>query len=271
MENVLEMFRLDGKVALVTGGAGSYGRTFSYGHQAVVGLLQAGADVWIASRTLKKNEEYAAMLKEQGLNKIHVATFDQGDEASILALRDKIMEESGRFDILVNNSVYRCKEPEGWYDDPAFFRKSLDINGTGLFLVTRTFGKIMIEQGEGGSIINIGSYMGELSADEYLYKDLNIDCWSGADYFYNKGGMHNMTRLFAGFFGPHNIRCNCVSLGGLFNYQDPLFLDRYCKKTFLGRMANETDLMGLIVYLASDASRYMTGAVIPLDGGYSAK
>ena len=69
MENVLDMFRLDGKVALVTGCAGSYGRTYSYGHQAVVGLLQAGADVWIASRTLKKNEEYAAMLKEQGFDK----------------------------------------------------------------------------------------------------------------------------------------------------------------------------------------------------------
>ncbi|MBE6563300.1 MAG: SDR family oxidoreductase [Ruminococcaceae bacterium] len=263
--NVLDMFKLDGKVALVTAGAGRYGK------QMVLALLQAGADVWVASRSLEKNEKFAEELKAEGYDKIHAAAYDQGDEASILALRDKIVAEHGRFDILVNNSVFRPDGDDGWYDDAEYFEQSLAINGTGFFLITRAFGKIMAEQGS-GSIINIGSYMGDLGADEYLYEGIEgMDGFSSPDYFFVKGGMHNMTKLIAGFYGPKGVRCNCLSLGGLFNHQDPRFLERYEKKTFLKRMANQTDIMGMIVYLASDASQYMTGAVIPLDGGYSAK
>ncbi len=263
--NVLDMFKLDGKVALVTAGAGRYGK------QMVLALLQAGADVWVASRSLEKNEKFAEELRAEGYDKIHAGAYDQGDEASILALRDRIMAEHGRFDILVNNSVFRPDGNDGWYDDSEYFEQSLAINGTGFFLITRAFGKIMAEQGC-GSIINIGSYMGDLGADEYLYEGIEgMDGFSSPDYFFVKGGMHNMTKLIAGFYGPKGVRCNCLSLGGLFNHQDPRFLERYEKKTFLKRMANQTDIMGMIVYLASDASQYLTGAVIPLDGGYSAK
>lgn len=271
MSNVLDMFKLDGKVALVTGGAGSRGFKGSYGCQITIALLQAGADVWVASRTLKTNEEFAEMLRKEGYEKIHAASYDQGDENSILALRDKIMEEHGRIDILVNNSVYRAPCDDGWYDDPDFFEKSLSINGTGLFSLSRAFGKIMAEQ-KSGSIINIGSYMGHLAYDPFLYKGIEkMDTWGGADYFYHKGGMHNLTRLFASYYGRYGVRCNCLALGGLFNNQDPRFIERYSSKTMLGRLANETDLMGMIVYLASDASQYVTGTVIPVDGGYSAK
>ncbi|MBE6642642.1 MAG: SDR family oxidoreductase [Ruminococcaceae bacterium] len=266
MSNVLDMFRLDGKVALVTAGAGKYGE------QMVLALLQAGADVWVASRDLAKNEAFAERLRKEGYTKIYGAAYDQGDEQSILALRDKIMEKHGRFDILVNNSVYR-PGAYGWYGDASKFTESLNINGTGMFVVTRTFGEIMAKQGS-GSIINIGSYMGDLGADSWLYEGSESMKGSGfraPDYFFHKGGMHNFTKLVAGFYGPQNVRCNCLSLGGLFNNQDPDFVKRYSTKTFLGRMANETDIMGMIVYLASDASQYVTGTVIPIDGGYSAK
>ena len=87
----------------------------------------------------------------------------------------------------------------------------------------------------------------------------------------DKGGITNYTKFLAGHYGQYGIRVNCAELGGLFNYQNEIFVERYNKKTMLGRMANNTDLKGLIVYLASDASLYMTGAIIPLDGGYSAK
>ena len=177
MANVLDMFKLDGKVALVTGGAGNRGFRGSYGCQITLALLQAGADVWVASRTLKTNEEFAEMLRKEGYDKIHAASYDQGDEASILALRDKIMAEHGKIDILVNNSVYRAPSNDGWYDYPQFFEKSLSINGTGLFTLTRAFGKIMAER-ESGSIINIGSYMGDLAYDPFLYKGIdNMDTW----------------------------------------------------------------------------------------------
>lgn len=264
MKNVLEMFSLEGKVALVTGGAGKYGS------QITKALLQAGADVWVASRSLEKNQRFAEELKVEGYDKIHAAAYDQADEESIFALRDAILKEHGKCDILVNNSVYRATV-DAWYDDAEFFRKSMEINGVGFFMITRAFGKVMAEQGS-GSIINIGSYMGELGADEYLYEGIEgMHGWDGPDYFFHKGGMHNMTRLIAGYYGPSGVRCNCLSLGGLFNNQDPRFVERYSRKTFLKRMANQTDIMGIIVYLASDASAYTTGAVINVDGGYTAK
>jgi len=264
MTNILDMFRLDGKVALVTAGAGKYGG------QMVLALLQAGADVWVASRSLEKNIAFAEKLKEEGYTKIHAASYDQSNEESILALRDTILKESGKLDILVNNSVYR-PSGYGWYDDAKNFDESLSVNGTGFFVITRTFGKIMAEQGS-GSIINIGSYMGDLGYDEWLYEGIEgMGGYKLPDYFFHKGGMHNFTKLTAAFYGPSGVRCNCLSLGGLFNNQDPEFVKRYSKKTFLGRMANETDIMGMIVYLASDASAYVTGTVIPIDGGYSAK
>lgn len=267
MSNVLEMFSLKGKVAVVTGGAGKYGS------QITRALVEAGADTWIASRSRGKNEAFADTLRSEGYDNIHVATYDQSDEASILALRDTVVSESGTVDILVNNSVFRAPADmkDGFYDDPEFFRESMEVNATGFFLVTRTFGKVMADK-KSGSIINIGSYMGSLGYDESLYEGIEgMGGYLGVDYFFHKGGVHNMTRLFAAYYGSYGVRCNCLSLGGLFNGQDPRFVERYSKKTFLGRMANATDIMGIIVYLASDASLYTTGTVIPVDGGYSAK
>ena len=262
MENVMDMFKLDGKVALVTGGSGNYGR------QMVIALAQAGATVYSASRNLEKNEEFASNLRKEGYS-VFAEAYDQGDEISILAMRGRLAAKHRQVDILVNNSVLR---PDGSFDGEAsYFDLSMHVNATGLFLITRAFGNLMAENGS-GSIINIGSYMGDLSADDFLYEDLpEMDAFQAPDYFFHKGGMHNLTRLVAGYYGPKGVRCNCLSLGGFFNHQDPRFLKRYCAKTFLKRMANDTDIMGIIVYLASDASLYTTGTVIPVDGGYSAK
>ena len=125
---------------------------------------------------------------------------------------------------------------------------------------------------KGGSIINIGSYMGMLGCNDALYEGCPQMASVGANsYFFHKGGMHNYTKYVAADYGAKNVRCNCLSLGGLFNHQPEPFLEQYAKATFLGRMASQDDVKGAVVYLASDASKYMTGAVIPLDGGYSAK
>lgn len=90
------------------------------------------------------------------------------------------------------------------------------------------------------------------------------------DYFFHKGGLLNFTRFTASYYGPHGVRCNCVSAGGFFTGQHPDFVARYAQRTLLGRMADSEDLQGVIVFLASDASRYITGANIPVDGGYTA-
>lgn len=260
--NVLDMFKLDGKVALVTGGAGNYGR------QMVEALAEAGATVWTASRSLDANEEYAAELRARGYD-VYADAYDQSSEESINALLARMVEKHGKVDILVNNSVLR---PMKDYHAPAeIFAESLSVNGTGLFLITRTFGDHMAKNGY-GSIINIGSYMGDLGVNDTLYEGCPASSSRVCpDYYFHKGGMHNLTRFIAGYYGPDGVRCNCLSLGGLFNNQKEEFLEQYKKATFLRRMANGTDIKGILVYLASDASAYTTGAVIPVDGGYSAK
>lgn len=260
--NVLESFKLNGKVAVVTGGAGLYG------FQIVSALAEAGAKVYVASRNRQTNEQKMQSLLDKGYD-ISILEFDLESEESILSLCDEIYNREGRVDILVNNAVLRAMT--GYNDTAESFTKSMIANATGLFLISRAFGDRMAKDG-GGSIINIGSYMGILGPDYNLYKGTDM-CKNGAvpDYFFHKGGITNYTRYLASHYGAYAIRSNCVELGGLFNNQDEIFVQHYNEKTPLGRMANDTDLKGLIVYLASDASLYMTGAIIPLDGGYSIK
>ena len=260
--NVLDMFNLDGKVAVVTGGAGLYG------YQIVRALAGSGAKVYVASRNKSNNEQKLSTLIEKGA-KIEFLEFDLEDEQSILDMCDAVYAAEKKVDILVNNAVLRCTN--GYTDSAENFDRSLSANGTGLFVISRAFGDQMAKDG-GGSIINIGSYMGILGPDYFIYNGTDMNK-SGApgDYFFHKGGMTNYTRFLASHYGKFGVRVNCAELGGLFNNQPEKFVKRYNENTMLGRMANDTDLMGLIVYLASDASAYMTGAIIPLDGGYSAK
>ena len=261
MNKITEMFGLDGKTAVVTGGSGLYGKQIS------LALAEAGAKVYIASRDSEKNEKFAASLREKGYN-AHGAAVDIGDEKSILAFAEKITETDGKIDVLVNNSVLRVMK--GVDDDVVSFEKSMRVNAAGNFLMCRIFGKIMAESG-GGSVINIGSYMGILGPDDTLYRDVGFSGYDSPDYFFHKGGLTNLTRFFASYFGPKKVRFNILQLGGLFNGQDPLFVERYNDRTFLKRMANEKDIMGAVIFLASDASAYITGASLAVDGGYTAK
>ena len=256
------MFSLKGKVALATGGAGLYGR------QIVQALAEAGAVTWTASRNVGALERLAGPLKARGLD-VRTAQFDQGDEASVLALRDRVLAESGRVDVLVNNAVLRPMA-KGYADDAARFAESMRVNATGLFVVTRAFGDAMAGR-KSGSIVNIGSIQGMIGTDPTIYRGTEMSGWY-PDYFFHKGGMLNFTRFIASYYGAAGVRCNCLSPGGLRTEKHPeVFARQYGDRTFLGRLAGETDLMGSIVFLASDASVYVTGTNLPVDGGYTAK
>lgn len=256
----INMFSLQGKTAVVTGGSGLYGK------QITLALAEAGAKVVIASRNKEQNDKYSTELKAQGYN-IVSEVLDQGDEDSIRSLVERLSKQ-GNIDILVNNAVLRTMK--SYHDELSNFNKSMEVNGTGIFAMCRAFGDKMAGQGF-GSIINIGSYMGLLGADDSLYRDCNFSGYNSPDYFFHKGGMTNLTRFMASYYGPKNVRVNILEPGGFYNGQDPKFVERYNDRTFLKRMANETDMKGAIVFLASDASAYITGAVIPVDGGYTAK
>ena len=259
---ILDRFALDKKVAVVTGGAGLYGR------QVVAALAEAGARVIIASRNAASLAENVRLLRDRGLS-VSSLCYDQGDESSILVLRDKVFEEAGRADILVNNAVLRPMK-KAYADDASTFDESMRVNATGLFVITRAFGDAMAGQ-KSGSIVNIGSIHGMIAPDSTIYRGTEMSGWY-PDYFFHKAGMIGLTRFMASYYGPRNVRCNCVSPGGFRTDKMPeAFVRQYSERTLLGRLANETDLMGIVVFLASDASAYITGANIPVDGGYTAK
>lgn len=256
---VLDSFKLEGKVALVTGGAGLFGR------QIVIALAEAGATTVVASRNVQALEDQAQTLRATGLN-VTAMELDQSNEASVTALRDRVLAEQGQVDVLVNNAVMRPMK--SWDDGHDAFAQSMAVNATGMYLMIRAFGDHMAERGA-GSIINIGSIQGMVGPDFSLYEGLGLD--APPDYYFHKGGLVQLTRYAASRLSPKGVRVNCLSPGGFFNDQGQEFVERYNKRTFLGRMANEEDLKGAIVFLASDASAYVTGANLAIDGGYTAK
>jgi NAD(P)-dependent dehydrogenase (short-subunit alcohol dehydrogenase family) len=256
--SVMDRFNLTGKVTLVTGGAGLYGR------QITEALAQAGARTYIASRDPGPSERLAGACREQGWDVSYVP-LDQSDESSILQLEQRLASDARRVDVLVNNAVLRPMA--NWSSPAEKFAESMRVNATGLFLMTRTFGEHMVARG-GGSIINVGSIQGSVGPDYSLYEGLDWE--APPDYFFHKGGMLNFTRFAAAKLGPGNVRVNVVSPGGFLAGQDPKFVARYAARTMLGRMANATDLQGAIVFLASDASAYITGTNLFVDGGYTA-
>jgi NAD(P)-dependent dehydrogenase (short-subunit alcohol dehydrogenase family) len=260
--DVMNLFSLKGKVALVTGGAGLYGR------QLVAGMLEAGAQTFVAARHLEPLKIMEKEYRAKGMD-LTALSYDQGEEASVLRLRDTILEKAGRCDVLINNAVLRPMK-KGFTDDLATFDLSMKVNATGLFAITRAFGDAMAERG-GGSIVNIGSMQGIIAPDPWLYEGTTLSGWY-PDYFFHKAGMINFTRFVASYYGLKNVRCNIVAPGGYQteNHSDT-FLKNYARKTMLGRMADDNDLKGVVVFLASDAASYVTGATLPVDAGYTAK
>jgi len=257
---ILDRFSLKNKVVLLTGGTGLYGR------QLTSALAEAQAQLVVASRNSERLRRVAEEEEKRGYT-IHVDTYDQADETSVLALRDRLLGKFGKIDGLVNNSVLRpMKGPDAPVSQ---WEESMRVNATGLFLMLRSFGSAMAKQ-KHGSIVNIGSIQGMVGPTPSLYEGTNLGS-PPPDYFFHKGGMINLTRYFASMLGASGVRVNCVSPGGFFTGQPEPFLSRYCQKTMLGRMADNEDLGGPIIFLLSDSARYITGANLAVDAGYTAK
>lgn len=255
-----ELFRLDGKIALVTGGAGIYGVHITRA------LAEAGAHVLVASRDIRQCERVANDMTDEGL-KVSAAQLDLGSKASIVALRDKIVADFGKLDILFNNAVARAGgnistvTEEDW--DAA-----MRINSTGFFLSCKIFGEQMVEQ-RSGVMVNISSIYGVVAPNFNIYE--GTDMTSPANYAFAKGGMINFTRYLASFYGKFGIRVNSISPGGFRTDDQPeIFVENYSRQTLLGRMAADDDIKGAAVFLASDASAYITGQNLMVDGGWTA-
>lgn len=257
--NVKDLFSLNNKVVLVSGGAGNYGKCI------VEGLAEAGGTVIIASRNIENTAEVVSMFCNKGLD-VHTIQVDQGNHASILNLMTEIKKRFGRLDVFVNNAVTR---PMKSYGDPIdHFAESMEVNATGSIDILRETVDLITASG-GGSIINIASMMGMFGPDLSNYEGTNMGT-PPPDYFFHRAGIINMTRYLARVFAGKNVRVNCVSPGGLFNHQPERFVENYCKKVPVGRMANSDDIKGLMVLLASEAGAYINGQNILMDGGMHA-
>ena len=256
--HVKDLLSLKGKIALITGGEGKFGRCM------LEALVEADATVISASPFVDNAEKILGKYKEQGYD-LHVKYVDQTDHEAVLKLKDEIKEQFGGLDILVNNAVAL---PMVGYEDPLdTWAESMRVNATGMFDIVREMADLMANSG-GGSIVNIASMKGMYSPDFTVYEGTDMD--ASADYNFHKGGLISLTRYLARRLAPKNIRVNSISPGGLFANQHEKFLERYNKAVPLGRMANTDDIKGLLVLLASEASAYMTGENILIDGGLHA-
>jgi len=251
----IEMFSLKGKVAVVTGGSRGFGKAIA------LGLAGAGADVVVASRTQADLDKAAEEIRTTGQRALAIAT-DTTNLDSIKNLAAKTMEEFGKIDILVNNAgqggtVPFLKLPVEEWD------RILTINLKGYFLCSQVIGAYMFKA-KSGRIINISSAMGS-SPMGFM-----------AHYAASKGGIDAMTKSLAQEWATRGITVNAIAPSYFLTdinksaYEDENTHKLIVSRTPMGRWGVVEELVGLVIYLASDASRYMTGAIIPLDGGWTA-
>ena len=264
MKHAKELFSLDGKVAIVTGGRGLYGASISEG------LAEMGCTVVIASRNGKKCDEYAATLREKGYA-AYGMSLDLGDDVSIKKLADDVFAKFGRIDILVNNAVDRSNMTPLSSATRQKLQDSASVNLNGQILLSQAVLEYMIKA-ESGSIVNISSMRGLDCPHFPFYPEAMGD--QPINYTTEKWAMVGMTKYMAGRYGKHHIRVNCIAPGG-FNpglSDDPekkKFVDTYIENCPLGCWANEDDIKGPVIFLASEASNYVTGATIVMDGGWT--
>ncbi len=256
--HIRKLFDLKGKIAIVTGAMGQLGT------QITMGLQEAGANVVVGDLNLALCQRKAKALSKNGPRCIGLK-LDVTQKNSIARLVEQVVGEFGRIDILVNNAGIAVFTP---FEKRklAEFDKVLRVNVKGVFLCSQIVAKQMIKQ-KAGNIVNISSIYGIVSPDPRIYANSGRN--SSEVYGISKAGILALTRYLAVHLAKYNIRANCISPGGIFNNQSPKFVKNYCWHTPLARMGKDTDLKGAVVYLASEASAYVTGHNLVVDGGWT--
>ena len=272
---IQEKFDLTGHVAVVTGGVGLLGAEFCRT------LAEAGAAVTVADLDAPASQAIVDTLTKSGYKALAVPT-DITKPDSVSALVEKVLSMFGQLDVLVNSAALDPKfDPEalkkgitpGAFEDYPIdqWNAALSVNLTGMFLVTQACVKTMIEHGKKGSIINISSTYGLNGPDQRIYiKDGERVAFKPVYYTVTKAGVVGFTKYLASYYAGTEIRVNSLTPGGVFNNHEDYFVKNYSAKTILGRMAKKDEMNGALLFLASDASSYMTGNNVVVDGGWTA-
>jgi NAD(P)-dependent dehydrogenase (short-subunit alcohol dehydrogenase family) len=272
---IQEKFDLTGRVAVVTGGVGLLGAEFCRT------LAEAGAAVAVVDLNASGSQAVADTLMKGGYRALALPT-DITQPDSVNAAVENVLSAFGRLDVLVNSAaldpkfdpdaVNRGITPGAFEDYPLdLWNSALNVNLTGMFLMTQACVKPMIEQGKRGSIINICSTYGLNGPDQRIYiREGKRVAFKPVYYTVTKAGVMGFTKYLAAYYAGTEIRVNALTPGGVFNNHEEYFVKNYSSKTILGRMAQKDEMNGALLFLASDASSYMTGNNLVVDGGWTA-
>ena len=272
MSKLSNLFNLTGRTAIVTGGAGLLGTEFCKS------LAEAGAAVIVADVNIDAAQDVAESLTKKGHDVVGFE-IDITSEISVGQLVVSAIQQFKQIDILVNSAAIDPKFDQntshsnsGVFEEYplTLWQDALAVNLTGTMLCCRAVSKPMLEKGQ-GVIVNISSMYGIVGPDQRLYEREGEDpLFKPVYYSVTKAGILGLTRYLATYFAGKNIRVNALTPGGVYNDHDEDFLSKYADRSVLGRMADKDELNGALLFLASDASKYMTGANLIVDGGWTA-
>ena len=272
VNGVSKLFDIKNRNIVITGSSGLLGSQYADT------LSAAGANVILVDLDSAKNKKLEnSLVKKYGIKAKSYIT-DISNLQEVKKLAKNVLRDFKKVDGLINNAAFTSKGAKEEFNKPhgsfenfpiKIWQKSIDVNLTGVFFCSQAFGKIMIKQGK-GVIVNIASTYGLVGADQRIYgkSGLNLPI----SYAATKGGIVNLTRYLAAYWSKKNIRVNTLSPGGVLDstYQDKKFIKKYSERTILGRMARKDEYNGAMLFLISDASSYMTGANLIVDGGWTA-
>ena len=272
-ETILNKFDMTGKTALITGAGGLLGKQFA------LTLGQAGANLVLADLNLDLARANANELQKEGYQALAVRV-DVTNPDSCQEMVEVAQKNFGGLDVLLNSAALGpkfdaatlSKQGANAFEEYSLdaWRQALDVNLTGTFLASQASAKAMLQQGR-GVIINICSTYGLVGPDQRLYERPDgSKSFKPVYYSVTKAGILGFTRYLAAYYAGKNIRVNALTPGGVYNDHDEVFTQQYSARTILGRMANLDEMSGAMLFLCSDASSYMTGSNLVVDGGWTA-
>ena len=269
---IYDLFNLENKTVILTGSSGRLGSQYAH-------ILSAsGANVILVDKEIKKNKKLEQELIKKYNTKAVAYTTDISIKKDVIKMKNSVLKKFKKIDVLINNAFYAglTDGNKSKYSAVSLenfplelWNQVINVNLTGVFLCSQEIGTIMAKQ-KNGVIVNIASIYGLVGADQRIYGKSKLN--SHISYAATKGAIVNLTRYLAAYWQKKNVRVNTLSLGGMLDksYMDKTFIKNYSEKTILGRMANNNEYNAAILFLSSNASSYMTGSNLILDGGWTA-